>query len=135
MPSLGFRTPVGVRQCGLGSPENPVNYRIRGRRRLHYVELYPFYRGPYAVGPGKPSGQAVVALDGRDIYVGNWNTKASRTDYDRLIEDSTAVWPGSRAGDPGARQGRRYPSHDSVYVIHARELTDREKRRYRRMVQ
>jgi integrase len=33
----------------------------------------------------KPTGQAVVTLDGRDIYLGRWNTKASRTEYDRLI--------------------------------------------------
>jgi hypothetical protein len=33
----------------------------------------------------RPSGQAVVTLDGRDHYLGKWNTKASRTEYDRLI--------------------------------------------------
>jgi len=33
----------------------------------------------------KPSGQAVVTLNGRDIYLGKWSTKASRTEYDRLI--------------------------------------------------
>ena len=33
----------------------------------------------------KPSGQAVVTLNGGDIYLGKWNTRASRTEYDRLI--------------------------------------------------
>ena len=33
----------------------------------------------------KPSGQAVVTLCGKDHYLGRWNTKASRNEYDRLI--------------------------------------------------
>lgn len=33
----------------------------------------------------KPSGQAVVTLNGTDVYLGRWGTKASRTEYDRLI--------------------------------------------------
>ncbi|MBN2024517.1 MAG: hypothetical protein JW809_17185, partial [Pirellulales bacterium] len=33
----------------------------------------------------KPSGQAVVTLAGRDIYLGKWNTRASRAEYDRLV--------------------------------------------------
>ena len=33
----------------------------------------------------RPSGQAVVTLNGHDNYLGNWNTKASRAEYDRLI--------------------------------------------------
>ena len=28
----------------------------------------------------KPSGQAVVTLNGRDFYLGKWNTKASRAE-------------------------------------------------------
>ena len=32
----------------------------------------------------KPSGQAVVTLNGRDIYLGKWNTKASKAEYERL---------------------------------------------------
>ena len=39
----------------------------------------------------KPSGQAVVTLNGRDIYLGKWDTKASRTEYDRLIGEWLAV--------------------------------------------
>ena len=33
----------------------------------------------------KPTGQAVVTLNGCDIYLGKWNTKTSRGEYDRLI--------------------------------------------------
>lgn len=33
----------------------------------------------------KGSGQAVVTLSGRDIYLGAWNSKASRAEYNRLI--------------------------------------------------
>jgi len=33
----------------------------------------------------KPTGQAVVTIGGRDHYLGRWNTKASRAEYDRLI--------------------------------------------------
>ena len=33
----------------------------------------------------KPSGQAVVSLNGRDVYLGRWGTKASKAKYERLI--------------------------------------------------
>jgi integrase len=33
----------------------------------------------------KPTGQAVVTLNGRDIYLGRWNTNQSRREYDRAI--------------------------------------------------
>lgn len=33
----------------------------------------------------KPTGQAVVTLSGRDIYLGPWNSERSRVEYDRLI--------------------------------------------------
>jgi len=35
----------------------------------------------------KPSGQAVVTLDGRDFYLGRFGTDASRGEYDRLIAE------------------------------------------------
>jgi len=53
----------------------------------------------------KPTGQAVVTLSGKDYYLGRWNTKASRAEYDRLIgewlvggrclptEDGGQAWP------------------------------------------
>jgi hypothetical protein len=39
----------------------------------------------------KPTGQAVVTLNGRDIYLGKWNTKESRTEYDRIIGEWLAA--------------------------------------------
>ena len=38
----------------------------------------------------KPTGQAVVTINGRDLYLGKWNTAASRADYDRLIAEFLA---------------------------------------------
>lgn len=38
----------------------------------------------------KPSGQAVVTLGGRDIYLGKYNSAASRAEYNRLIAEWTA---------------------------------------------
>src|SRR5262249_29517455 len=35
----------------------------------------------------KPSGLAVVTLDGRDVYLGRWNTRESRAEYNRLIAE------------------------------------------------
>lgn len=45
----------------------------------------------------RPTGQAVVTLNGRDFYLGKYGTPASRADYDRLI----AEW---------LQNGRRLPS-------------------------
>ncbi len=38
----------------------------------------------------KPTGQAVVTINGQDIYLGKWNTAASRAEYDRLIAEFLA---------------------------------------------
>ena len=35
----------------------------------------------------KPSGQAVVTLDGHDYYLGKWQTPESKAEYDRLIAE------------------------------------------------
>jgi integrase len=39
----------------------------------------------------KPTERAVVTLDGHDIYLGRWNTAASRREYDRLIGEWLAA--------------------------------------------
>ena len=49
----------------------------------------------------KPSGQAVVTLDGRDIYLGRYGTPHSRAEFDRLL----AEW---------LSNGRRLPSPASA---------------------
>lgn len=38
----------------------------------------------------KPTGQAVVTINGRDIYLGKWNSSASRAEYDRLVAEFLA---------------------------------------------
>ena len=38
----------------------------------------------------KPTNQAVVTINGRDIYLGKWNTAASKAEYDRLIAEFLA---------------------------------------------
>ena len=38
----------------------------------------------------KPTSQAVVTINGRDIYLGKWNTAASKAEYDRLQADMEA---------------------------------------------
>lgn len=38
----------------------------------------------------KPSGKAVVTINGRDFYLGPWNSPESRQEYDRLIAEWTA---------------------------------------------
>lgn len=35
----------------------------------------------------KPSGQAVVTIKNRDIYLGKWNSASSKTEYDRIIAE------------------------------------------------
>jgi hypothetical protein len=42
---------------------------------LHVTPKYRHHR---------PSGQAVVTLDGIDHYLGPWQSKASKEEYDRL---------------------------------------------------
>ena len=46
----------------------------------------------------KPTGQAVVRIDGRDCYLGRHGTEASRARYDRLISEWLAN--GRRLPDP-----------------------------------
>jgi integrase len=38
----------------------------------------------------KSTGQAVVTINGRDIYLGKWNSVASKAEYDRLIAEFLA---------------------------------------------
>jgi len=49
----------------------------------------------------KASGQAGVTLNGREIYLGKWGTKASKAEYDRLI----GQWLGSGRSLPHGDEG------------------------------
>jgi len=57
----------------------------------------------------RPSGQAVVTIGGKDIYLGEWNTEASRTEYDRIIGEWLA-------------NGRCLPSQDDKADLRVCEL-------------
>jgi hypothetical protein len=39
----------------------------------------------------KPTGQAVVTLNGKDHYLGKWNTKTSKAEYNLLIGEWLAA--------------------------------------------
>jgi integrase len=58
----------------------------------------------------RPTGQAVVRIDGHDFYLGKHGTDASREKYDRLI----AEW--LTAGRPGAPGPASRPGHASLSV-------------------
>jgi hypothetical protein len=59
----------------------------------------------------KPTGQAVVRLDGRDHYLGRHGTPASREAYDRLVAEwlaagrSLVATRGRTGGPPGVSIG------------------------------
>lgn len=57
----------------------------------------------------KPSGQAVVTLNGRDFYLGGFDSPASREKYDRLVAEWLA-------------NGRRLPSKIASHEISVVEL-------------
>ncbi len=73
-------------------PEVSQNCRIRGLK-VAPEPTDPPLRGQSQHPPSyrrhKPSGQAVVTLDGHDIYLGTWDTKADRTECDRVLGE----WP------------------------------------------
>jgi len=107
-----------VRQCGPKRSEDPVDYRIRtyleARTMSNATFRIPSYRRH------KPTGQAVVTLGGRDIYLGKYNSAASRIEYNRLIAEWTA-------------NNRTFaPSHDLTVVELAAAFMRHAKDYYRR---
>jgi hypothetical protein len=80
----------------------------------------------------KPSGQAVVTLDGRDIYLGKFRSPASRAEYDRLVAEWLAH--GRRLPQPADGPGTdltinemliAYLEHaDAYYVKDGRPTTE-----------
>ena len=65
----------------------------------------------------RPSGQAVVTLCGKDHYLGRWNTKASRREYDRLIGEWLA---GGRCLSEPHDNGPTIAELCAAYWVHAR---------------
>jgi integrase len=70
----------------------------------------------------KASGQAIVTIDGKDFYLGPWNTKASKAEYDRVIGE----WLAGGRNIAGAGLAditvteviARYWEHAQVYYRH-----------------
>ena len=63
----------------------------------------------------KASGQAIVTLNGEDIYLGPYGTKASRTEYDRVIGE----WLTRGRERPGVNTQRRVADVIKAYWDHA----------------
>jgi hypothetical protein len=47
----------------------------------------------------------VVTVNGRDIYLGKWNTKANRAEYERLIGEWLVSGRCLSKLDPGPQRG------------------------------
>ncbi|MGN6505850.1 MAG: hypothetical protein ACTHM6_09835, partial [Tepidisphaeraceae bacterium] len=59
----------------------------------------------------KPSGQAVVTLSGRDVYLGPHGTRLSRENYDRVVGEWLAA-------------GRAMPKNDDSPAVTVVELVN-----------
>ncbi len=68
---------------GLVRAPDSVKWRLHPMPKTSTLRV-PSYRRH------KPTGQAVVTINGQDIYLGKWNTAASRAEYDRLIAEFLA---------------------------------------------
>lgn len=51
----------------------------------------PAFRGPPSYRLHRPSGHAVVTLQGRDHYLGKFGSTASRREYDRIVGEWLAA--------------------------------------------
>jgi integrase len=69
----------------------------------------------------KASGQAVVTIGGKDHYLGRWNSKASKEEYNRVVADWLAQEresPGRTTSDPTITElVWRYWEHAQVYYV------------------
>src|SRR4051794_36840631 len=65
----------------------------------------------------KPSGQAVVTLNGEDVYLGTFGSAGSRREYDRVIAD----WLARGRERPAAEGGRRVADIIKAYWDFAKE--------------
>src|SRR5271157_4571122 len=96
--------------------ERPKNSEKAGS--LPDLEVWPLpaLRTP-AYRHHKPSGQAVVTLDGRDIYLGRYGSPESRAEFDRLL----AEWlsNGRRLPAPACGSDLTVNELASAYLDHA----------------
>jgi len=70
----------------------------------------------------KPSGQAVVRIDGRDFYLGPWRTPRSRCEYDRIVAEWLALRrrPASSANADRGDAGTTVAGLLSAYLAFAK---------------
>jgi integrase len=66
----------------------------------------------------KPSDQAVVTLNGRDVYLGVYGTAASRAEYDRVIAEWLAAGRRPPAGAGGQGGGLPGPTVNELIVAY-----------------
>ena len=92
-----------VGSAALFSRGNPVVYRIPSERKVAHANSGFFCASPRVpkYRRHKPTGQAVVTLNGKDHYLGRWNSKASRAAYERLVGEWLASGRTLRADDGG----------------------------------
>lgn len=78
----------------------------------------------------KASGQAIVTIVGRDFYLGPWNSKASKIEYDRIVGEWLAAGrrlPGSQITDLAvAELVERFYEHAKTYYRHPNGTASRE---------
>ena len=60
----------------------------------------------------RSDGRAVVRLNGRDRYCGDWGTVAAKAEYDRLIGLWLAMYGRLRGGLVGANKRHNSPTND-----------------------
>jgi integrase len=69
----------------------------------------------------RASGQAIVTIHGRDHYLGPWNTKASKSEYDRIIAEYLASGrqnPNTGADLTVVELVQRFQRHIESYYVH-----------------
>ncbi len=83
----------------------------------------------------RASGQAVVSIEGRDFYLGPWNSKSSKAEYDRLVSEWLAAGrrlPGSQLPDISiAELIERFWDHVQLWYRHPDGTPTSEVRSYK----
>jgi hypothetical protein len=88
-----------VRQCGPEPWCKTVPYRLGTPKEAPHIPKLVHKLPSYRL--HKPSGQAVVTLGGRDVYLGPHGTKTSRAEYDRVVAEWLASGRRTTAPAPG----------------------------------
>jgi integrase len=95
------------------NPKEPVVYRIWGRSMNVRVSRLPSYR------LHKPTGQAVVTIGGRDVYLGKHESPESRAEYDRIIAEWLATGRRPMVADSASAADLSVNEMHLAYLHHA----------------